>query len=297
MDQELITFSEFARRCRVTPSALTKNRGGLLAPAVVDKKIDIRHPAAIRYFNSQTRDTTKPRDNPDYWDVVALLKCDPTLSLKAIADHLLLSRTYIKKFLYAAKMETDEYPPVEIKETEPGAIQDQPTVEIDEIEAPAKEISRKPLPPKMSYDRGYNRSREQKKISTETNAVEVPEHLEVFADMTLRQLIEKFGTDTRLVDWLNALQKIEAIQEKRLKQAMILGQLVNRDIVKVGIVDPINSAHLRLLTDGSKTITLRALAMKAAGREEKDIQKYVREQISSFIRPVKSKIERVMAGA
>ena len=121
---------------------------------------------------------------------------------------------------------------------------------------------------------------------------EIPEDIRDFADMTLRELIQRFGTDQAFLDWLNATKRIEDINEKRLKNAATQGELVSRALVKTGIIDPIESAHLKLLTDGAKTIARRATAMHDAGRKLGDIENFVLDQVSSFIRPMKAKIKR-----
>jgi hypothetical protein len=123
---------------------------------------------------------------------------------------------------------------------------------------------------------------------------EVPADIEAFADMTLRELIERFGTETAFCDWLKATKEIESINEKRLKNAQTMGDLVSRDLIKVGIIEPIDSAHIKLLTDGAKTISVRAIALHEAGKSSGEIEKFVSEQMTSFIRPVKSKVSRIM---
>jgi len=126
---------------------------------------------------------------------------------------------------------------------------------------------------------------------------DIPEDIRDFADMTLRELIQRFGTDVAFLDWLNATKRIEDINEKRLKNAATQGELVSRTLVKTGIIDPIEGAHLKLLTDGAKTIALRVTAMHSAGLQLPDIENFVSDQISSFIRPMKAKIKRSLKNA
>ena len=137
----------------------------------------------------------------------------------------------------------------------------------------------------------------KRQADQEDEIFEIPEDIQAFADMTLRELIEKFGTDTRFVDWLSATQKIEAINEKRLKNATTEGELVSRKLVRTGIIEPIDACHIKLLTDGAKTIARRATAMHSAERPLEDIEKFVADQITSFIRPVKAKVARALKNA
>ncbi len=125
----------------------------------------------------------------------------------------------------------------------------------------------------------------------------VPENIQAFADMTLREIIEKFGTDLRFVDWLKATQMIEAIDEKRLKNAATEGRLVSRALVKTGVFGPMDATFRQLLTDGAKTIAARLVAMHSSGREPKELEKFVAEQITSYIRLMKMKITRALRNA
>jgi hypothetical protein len=147
--------------------------------------------------------------------------------------------------------------------------------------------------------RGVAAAREKKKREyvAENDTIDVPDDIQVFLDFTLRDLIDKFGTDTRFLDWLNAIQKIELINEKRLKNAQTEGRLVSRDLVKTGVIDTFNSAHLRLLKDGAKSISAGVISKHQSGSELSEIESYVSDVLGSFIRPVKNKIIRAMSHA
>ena len=125
----------------------------------------------------------------------------------------------------------------------------------------------------------------------------VPEDIREFADWSLRDLAERFGTDTAFVDWLKATKSLEDIQEKRIKNAVAEGALVSRELIKNGVLDPINEAHKKMLTDGAKTIALRASTMSEAGEPLIEIEKLVKDQLGSFLRPMKARINRSMMHA
>ena len=126
---------------------------------------------------------------------------------------------------------------------------------------------------------------------------EVPDDIQAFADMSVREVVQRFGTDVAFLDWLKATKAIEDINEKRLKNAATKGSLVSRELVKLGIIDPIDAAHIKLLTDGAKTITRRVTAMHDSGRNLDEIEKFVKNQMTSFIRPVKAKVKRALGNA
>jgi len=137
-----------------------------------------------------------------------------------------------------------------------------------------------------------NQSKKEGKY--EEGSFTVPEYIGDLADMTLRDLIMQFGTDVRFVDWLKATKEIEMINEKRLKNAESEGTLVSRHLVKVGILEPLDSAHIKLLTDGVKTIARRTVAMHDSGRDLSDIEDFISDQVSSFLKPVKAKVRRAL---
>ena len=52
-----------------------------------------------------------------------------------------------------------------------------------------------------------------------------------------------------------------------------------------------------MLTDGAKTISVRAEALVKTGAPTLDIEDMVAEQLGTFIKPTKSKIARVVRNA
>jgi hypothetical protein len=147
--------------------------------------------------------------------------------------------------------------------------------------------------PKLSGASGAKESRKALSLYN-IDPADVPDNMQDFADMTIREVVTKFGTDYRMVDYLRALKEIETIDERRIKSAKMRGELVHRDLVSKGVLEPIDSAHRKMLTDGAKTIARRSVAMVGAGKDADDLEKFIAEQISSFIKPAKAKIKRAL---
>jgi hypothetical protein len=110
--------------------------------------------------------------------------------------------------------------------------------------------------------------------------------------MSLRDLVAQFGTDTRFLDWLRAYQTLEGIQEKRIKNAAATGDLVSRELVRRGIMEPVTETATKLLTDAARTISVRASAMAMAGQTVPEVEALVVEIIQSYIRPLKARMVR-----
>jgi len=154
---------------------------------------------------------------------------------------------------------------------------------------PAK---KRPQKPEMQSSAQRKPSARNQKAAEKVPAV--PVDITEFWHLTLSEICLIYGTDTRFADWLRASRDIESIHEKRIKNAKAKGELVHRDLVKIGIIDPINAAHIKILTAGAKTIAVRLEAMAKAGSTQEEMEALVQDLLSSFIKPVKDKVHRAL---
>lgn len=290
MLKNLVSRSEFARRAGVSAAAVTQACRAALEPALSGKRIDLAHPAAVAYLERRLAESTPPpAEGIDCRYQEAVDKCRE--GGRWSADHLRKSMGVgserAKRLVNTMRANGLIPDPAERKAAPPPHPED--------LNWTSRVVSGN------EAARATKKTHAQRRLADElaagTVVHEVPDDIQAFADMTLRELIGRFGTDVAFVDWLKATQVIEAINEKRLKNATTQGLLVSRELVKVGIVEPIDSAHIKLLTDGATTIARRSTAMHAAGRELDEIEAFVKDQISSFIRPVKSKVARALKNA
>lgn len=252
--EELVTRAELARRAGVTKAAVTKQAQNGLSIACKGNRIDVAHPKVRAYVEKQRADQTEA-----YASVVTYCLTAGVYTVAAIAKEFGCSQA--KSVEYRDRMRAE------------GMVPEQPP-----------------------HVRGYA-ARKAKR------AAEAPEEfipnvpgadITEFLELTLRELVDRFGTATSFLDWLNATKRIEDIAEKRLKNATTEGELVSRELVHRGIIEPIEAAHIKLLSDGAKTIAVRLVAMHEAGRTQDDLESFVRDQITSFIRPIKAKVRRTL---
>jgi hypothetical protein len=152
-------------------------------------------------------------------------------------------------------------------------------------------------PPAESYIRGRAAAKETLKWGGVVAVGEVPENIADFAELTIREVVERFGTDTRFADYLKSLKELEAITALRLKNARTEGALVSRELVKATVLEPVDAAHVQLLTDGARTIAVRASAMYGAGATVEELEDFISKRIGSFIKPVKARIRRALGQA
>lgn len=123
---------------------------------------------------------------------------------------------------------------------------------------------------------------------------DVPEDIRAFADMTLRQIITRYGNDQAFVDWLKATRMIEDIASARMKNAKTAGELASVELIKRGIFDPINTVYQTLLTDGAKTITQTVYTMTKANAEMIECELEVISQMTTLIRSAKAKMKKCL---
>ena len=81
------------------------------------------------------------------------------------------------------------------------------------------------------------------------------------------------------------------IKFKELSLVEASGKLISRKLVEHGVVNTFNSAHLRLLKDGAKSITAGVLSKHGGGAELAEIELFVTDILGSFIVPVIVRIE------
>jgi hypothetical protein len=125
----------------------------------------------------------------------------------------------------------------------------------------------------------------------------VPDDIDQYAEMTLRQLIDQFGTDEKFEVWLKSLKTIGEIEDRRLKNATAKSQLISRDVVDRYVFGVIEATYTRLLNDSPKTIAGQVRAAVKAGQTTEEIEAMVRDLISSQIKGIKEKARRGLKDA
>ena len=118
--------------------------------------------------------------------------------------------------------------------------------------------------------------------------IEIPEDLRHCVDMSLRQIIEIYGTAPTFKEWLSAVAQIDKIYKVRLENAAKEGTLVSRELVQQGVIDPFDGAHRNLLADGSRTLVTELTAMIKSGDTREDCESYARDKMSSFLKSAKA---------
>lgn len=111
-------------------------------------------------------------------------------------------------------------------------------------------------------------------------------------NFTLQEIYEHFGNKREFAEWIKMIKEVEAIHKMRVDTARKEGDLVSRDLVRRGVIDPINTVHKQMLDDGAATIAARSHAKIKGGANVEEIIAFMRKEISKYIKAAKVKVER-----
>ncbi len=271
--KRLISRSEFAKLANVSAAAVTNACNNSLKPATDGKRIDLDHECAQLYINKKIYQHTESAE----------IGLDPYYALAVDYYHQTGNKTcrsFQKKFHIGhqrAKSIVDTMKANNVLYFDENSLK---SVKKNSFSGEDLDPSRRKA------------AAMAKKDSDNTFFIEGDENIEIYLDMTLRELVDKFGTATSFSDWLAATKRIEDVYEKRLKNAKTKGELISRKLVEIGVIDVFNSAHLRLMADGAKTLANGVISKHLTGVEVPEIEAFITDIVGSFIKPVKSKIER-----
>lgn len=110
------------------------------------------------------------------------------------------------------------------------------------------------------------------------------------ADMTLRQIAEKFAGHPQFDAYLKSLDLYESGRKKQIANDLLRGELIERHFVETHVFGFIEESHRKLLTDAPKTISRRAYGLANSGQPIEEAERMARDTITSVLRPVKQKI-------
>lgn len=125
---------------------------------------------------------------------------------------------------------------------------------------------------------------------------EDPEDVSAYLDLTLRELMRRFGTQTAFRDLLAATKQIADIEEKKLKNAERVGKLISREFVRVHLLAYLATASRGLLQDTAVTLAQRMYSMCRAGIPVEQAEQIARDLIGAQLRQAKEQIRRVLGG-
>lgn len=127
--------------------------------------------------------------------------------------------------------------------------------------------------------------------------IDIPEDIAAFSDMTLREILIRFGTHSAFEGWLKASKTIEDLREKRFKNAVAEGDYIERDLVSKHIVALIDSTLERLLSDAPKAISRQLKTAAVAKLTLEEMEAATAKILSSQLRDIKERSLRGLRNA
>lgn len=123
-----------------------------------------------------------------------------------------------------------------------------------------------------------------------------PESMAAFMVMRFGDVVQKFGTDHRLLKWVDALKKIEDTRKTRLDNDETEGKLILREGVRIHIGGAIEAFSRRLLRDIPRTLASRMMSSVKSGATLEECEALIRDSISSQLRQVQATATRILRG-
>lgn len=155
-------------------------------------------------------------------------------------------------------------------------------------------VARRKAPAKAS--RQAPSGGEDEPAETTRQAGVTKDEIERFDHMTLRELMDRFGTAPVFVDHLNALKRMEDVREKALKNDETDGLIISRELVQAHVFGTLYGLSRRLLGDMPKTVAQQLYALAKTGAPLEEAERVVRDAVSSQIEPVKVKVANALGG-
>lgn len=151
------------------------------------------------------------------------------------------------------------------------------------------------------HDRGVNAggSRHHLNKSKQESTVNIPVseeesndnlHNDVL-DWTLRQVLNKFGSDVKMVDFLRARKLVAEIQEKELKIKLARGEMVKRSILDAVLI-PINRMCTQLVRDVPKSLSVRIPQLAESGKSTQELEVVIERDLSKIVKSAKTMIKK-----
>jgi len=158
---------------------------------------------------------------------------------------------------------------------------------VPQVEGPTEQVPRRKVNPGRKSLAGNGTPGPTPPAEYDPGLEELPGDIRVLMDWPLNKIIARFGTATGLEMYLKASKTVEEIAEKRAKNAKMYGELIEREIVRRNIFEPLNNALARMLRDGSRSVTSVITQRVKAGDTPEQCEAAVMKQLSAFIKPLK----------
>ncbi len=123
--------------------------------------------------------------------------------------------------------------------------------------------------------------------SASGGGLEMESEVRRYWDYTLRQIIERYGTMPIFASMLQAADKVESINARRLDSDRKTGELISRDFVKKHILGLVEQVFQRMLADLPVTLASEVHTMCATDATLEEVQQAIHDAVSRELRTIK----------
>lgn len=113
----------------------------------------------------------------------------------------------------------------------------------------------------------------------------------------LGPLAQKFSTSRSFKDWLSGLEGLERYRKQRLDNDERRGRVVSRELVEGQVFGFLDAIFKRLLNDTPRTLAREISALLKSGAPVEDVERAIRENITSQLEPVKAHVVQALRDA
>lgn len=267
IEQNLISRAELARRAGVSRAAVTGVVASWPESCFSGKKVNSKSPECVAYLTKRGEkpaqtEVKEPGIDPFWPQALAYCSESGDWSVDGLRKYLKIGHPRAKRLIDTMR----------VGELLPGQPRHDDT----------QPFTADPL----------TRRSAQTVDTTDSVDAEIPHDLREFRDWTLEALLLKFGTHTSFSVWLKSIKELEAIEEKRLKNAQTRADLVSKELMD-RVIEVFDTQHMRLLKDGSKSVTAEAVSKHQAGSTLEEIEVYVSKRLGTFITAAKNRVARL----
>ncbi len=117
--------------------------------------------------------------------------------------------------------------------------------------------------------------------------LEIEEEIRKYWDYTLRHIIERYGTMPIFASMLQAADKVESINARRLDSDRKTGELISREFVKKHILGLVEQIFQRMLAEMPVKLASEVHTMCATGATLEEVQQSIHDAVSRELRTIK----------
>lgn len=125
---------------------------------------------------------------------------------------------------------------------------------------------------------------------------DVPADIAFYRQLPFGEVMERFGTDRAMRDWLLALKELETVREKRFRVQAARGELISRDLVRTHIVGALDACNRHLLNEGAQAIVARLFDLALSGSTREAGEEAICDIISQHLNVAYDQVSRVLSG-